>query len=653
VASGKELFAKELPAKADGFGIAFSHTFALSPDGKLLAICEWPGYGPEAKETSPAQIWQVDDPLRAPTTLESSIGAENLLFSPDGTRLAAGHGRKGGAPGFPIIRLWDTATGKRQVDVRIIHAFDMAFSPDGTRLAVIKGEGISGQTKIQVWDCISPEELKLLHATPGPDMSTTSSGMKYLAFSPDGGRLAFLNSAFLTSDRRSVRIVESAIGKEHQTVKSSMFLNFVVFSADGARVRAAGFLKRENVGGLMHVSGSAVREWAAQPLRESAPKPAKEAKEITVWSPDGNRRAVLKNSSIKPFEGIRILDRAGHLIRVFSEHTAGFSKGGGVINPVFSPGGRLVYSRDGKADVKIWETDTGKVRWEANLKTLADATSPLQTSPLGIAFSPDGRFISLPSAGGIKIVSAADFREKSTVAGTDPARFPIPECIFSPDGRRLVIVDCPGRFRPGVNNLKLDKRQLKVWDVHAGREIQSTTYLGDRVQVIFGPNGRYFALCSSGQEAVTIFDAATGKEQTVLKIDIASAAPRPTVVFSPDGSQVVVAKPEGLWEPRGIEPTVWETATGKLLYRIEAHPGALFLEVAFSPDGKRIATGDLRGLAGGQPGSIKLWDAASGRQLLSLKVEQVSGTMSFSPDGHRLLLQTPEGEVMTWDATPR
>jgi serine/threonine protein kinase len=90
VASGTELFAKELPAKALGFGI--SRDFALSPDGKLLAVGERQGANPKAQEPQPTQIWYVDDPARTPLTLESSIGASFLLFSPDGTRLASGLG---------------------------------------------------------------------------------------------------------------------------------------------------------------------------------------------------------------------------------------------------------------------------------------------------------------------------------------------------------------------------------------------------------------------------------------------------------------------------------------------------------------------------------------------------------------------------------
>jgi serine/threonine protein kinase/WD40 repeat protein len=630
VASGKELFAKELPARNfGGFAAAFSRSFAFSPDGKLLAVGERQGV-PKSKEPVPIQIWHVDDPTRAPTTLESSSGAEDLLFSPNGTRLASGLGGKGGPPGYPNIRLWDTATGKPQVDVAdLIKARDITFSPDGTRLAVIKGG------KIHVWDCSSPDELKLLHATPGPDMSMSSSGTKFLAFSPDGGRLAYLHSY-----SRSVHIMESATGKEHQAVRSTMALQSLAFNADGSRVRAAGFQKWDVVDGVANLSGSAVREWAAQPLKH-APQNAPQIAG-SVWSPDGSRRAVY--SAIDGQFRIRILDRAGKELRVFSEHKGVTTFKAGVF---FSPDARLVCSYDASG-VKIWETDSGKVHWEGKSK------------PSGIAFSPDGRLVTLPGPIGIKIVSTADFSEKLTVPGTDPALFPGPMCCFSPDGRRLVIVDCPSR-RPGFPDPNTPRepqnRQLKVWDVDAGREIESTTYVrpyhfDNHAEVTFSPNGRYFALAQSGLGAVTIYDAATGKERTVVKFPMTSPTDLPKAVFSPDGERLAIVKQEASQRVGGSGPTVWETATGKLMYRIDGHPNVQYLELVFSPDGKRIATGDLF-VRGGKSGSIKLWDAANGRELLSLKPDPGRGTLAFSPDGHRLVVRYRDGEDLTWDATPR
>ena len=103
-------------------------------------------------------------------------------------------------------------------------------------------------------------------------------------------------------------------------------------------------------------------------------------------------------------------------------------------------------------------------------------------------------------------------------------------------------------------------------------------------------------------------------------------------------------------------PTVWDTATGKLLFRLEGHTEQVRYAV-YSPDGKRIATSEMPRNRGGE---VKLWDAVTGRELLSLKTTPnlrmgfaLLGP-SFSPDGHRLTLPGWLGDTpRIWDATPR
>jgi WD40 repeat protein len=349
---------------------------------------------------------------------------------------------------------------------------------------------------------------------------------------------------------------------------------------------------------------------------------------------------------------IRILDRNGKQMLVFTEHTKSVRWGSGHLE--FNPDGRLFFSQAAN-ELKIWETDTGKVRWEADSRTLFSDSRNLESIYCwgGVAFSPDGRFVTIPSPEGMKIVSTANFREKSTVTGTAPAFFRYPYCFFSPDSRRLVLLDHPYSFSFSTAHDKPEKRQLKVWDVDASREVESTSF--DRPwnfmsapRVTFSPDSRYFAF-GVAQGAVTIFDAATGKERTVVKLAFANPGGSPQVVFSSNGDRVVVLSSGGKSRTRNIELTVWETATGKLLFRLEEQAPV----VVFSPDSKRIATSDRRAFALDDIGVIKLWDADNGRELLSLKHEQGFGSLSFSPDGHRLRLQTPDGQGQTWDATPR
>jgi WD40 repeat protein len=407
---------------------------------------------------------------------------------------------------------------------------------------------------------------------------------------------------------------------------------------------------------------SVVREWAVQPTKERAPQIARPPAGVQVWyrvqSDDGSRLALFQDGrtygDVAP--EIRIRDRDGKQIHVFSGHTTRL-----VPPPVFSPGGRLVFSRAQPDEVKIWETDSGTIRWEANLKTLF---KPARIGFLwqtwnGIVFSPDGRFVTLPSPEGMKVVSTADFQDKFLVSGTAAALFPWPECFFSPDSRRLVILQ--SAEGAAVVNRPV-KWELKVWDVDAGQEIGSMTFhhqggSGVRAPVTFSSDSRFFAVGLHRQGTVTIFDAVTGKERSVLKLGAAGSSQNVEgILFSPDGGRVVVQSSGG--GPPGTErsgPMVWDAATGKLLFRLEGHASAVSPLVAFSPDGKRIATAEIAGTAVAIPTrTTKLWDAGTGRELLSLKHDQqLRSRLLFSADGHRLLLQTPDGQGPSWDATPR
>ena len=464
-----------------------------------------------------------------------------------------------------------------------------------------------------------------------------------------------------------VRILDATTGAEQQAVKSRMVINSASFSADGARLLTAGYQNVAEMEGGFETTGSAVQEWVVHPSKGPAPDgsavPDPELHGgIVVWSADGNRQAGKLYKGKDDDTEIRIRDRAGKQILVFSEHTAQ------VATTSFSPDGRLVFSRAYNGEVKIWETNSGKVRWEANVldlfqrydsKSIWKFNASVVPASGGIAFSPDGRFLTLPSPGGVRIVNTGDFREVSLVEGTSAALFPWPNCFFSPDSRRLIVLKSPPLPIVGKQPVPLQKWQMKLWDVDARRAIEPALFedqsnRGQRGHLMaFSPDSRFFAI-DLARQGVAIFDTATGKQRSVLKVPGAGGMLTPlAILFSPDGARVVMQTSGGPLGEANPGPTVWDTATGKFLFRLEGHDNVLLLRMAFSPDGTRIATADVGGFF-----ATKVWDAATGRMLLSLKNDQVPRppqvtTLSFSPDGHRLMLQTRDGQGPSWDATPR
>ncbi|MEV4001927.1 NB-ARC domain-containing protein [Actinomadura sp. NPDC049753] len=148
-----------------------------------------------------------------------------------------------------------------------------------------------------------------------------------------------------------------------------------------------------------------------------------------------------------------------------------------------------------------------------------------------------------------------------------------------------------------------------------------------------------------------------------------------SVAFSPDGARALTA---------GLDGTarMWDTATGRELFRLTGHSGRV-MSVAFSPDGGRVLTAGFdgpariwdavtgrelltgpfgsavsaafspdggRALTGGGVGA-RIWDTATGRELLRLTghTRQVL-SVAFSPDGGRVLTAGFGGPVRMWDA---
>jgi WD40 repeat protein/serine/threonine protein kinase len=120
------------------------------------------------------KVWDAnnDRELLVLKTKQRAGSALDVAISPDGKRLASGHGAS-------AIRLWDAETGEELMLLKghATHVNCVAFSHDGKRLA-----SGSGDRAVKIWDTETGEELLSLNGHP-----VMLAGV---AFSPDGTKLA-------------------------------------------------------------------------------------------------------------------------------------------------------------------------------------------------------------------------------------------------------------------------------------------------------------------------------------------------------------------------------------------------------------------------------------------------------------------------------
>lgn len=311
------------------------------------------------------------------------------------------------------------------------------------------------------------------------------------------------------------------------------------------------------------------------------------------------------------------------------------SHAGPLVSMAFAPDGQLLatgalFEREGHAPnlVMLRNLRTAKL-----LRTLSPARGnpPIDDVISAVVFSPDGARLAV--SGGVLYhgnVVMLDVKSGKVVwAHRDIADTTDVGIAFSPDGRWLASTGI-SRHESGTRH----RQQVYLWDAANGKLAKTFEgHEGILMAVTFSPDGKTLATASSNG-AVDLWNLETGKLHTRLRAadHHASASGFVSVVFSPGGNRLAVSHSDGklrLWNPNNgtVER---ELPLGKRRPR----------NLAFSPNGNRLAC------ANWVEESISLWSVDTGEEVAVIHKENGGGTVfAFSPDGKTLATGTKEGAV--------
>jgi WD40 repeat protein len=315
-------------------------TVARSPDGSTFATGQSDGV---------VHLWDLFTGQLKATLDGHRHGVRLVAFSPDGNTLASS------GEGSVEVRIWDVRSGAHLVTLEdlkgMIHV--LAFSPDGKTLATgvelirqMQGRSLPTLGKVQLWD-VATGQLKT--TLPGP-----LSGITAFAFSPDGRILATGGGQWRSFDGDGNVINPRPFGEVHLHDTSSGRLkatltghgapiSSLVFSLDG-KVLATG----DSVG--------ATRLWEVESGRlrpsDRAMLSGESRVDAIAFSPDGRLVAT----------GGRYSDVT---VRLWNVRTGGLEtvfrgQQGQVQALAFSSDSKTLAIRDGRNQVRLWNTGTGQ-----------------------------------------------------------------------------------------------------------------------------------------------------------------------------------------------------------------------------------------------------------------------------------------------------
>ena len=548
----------------EGTGLLSKVVF--SPDGTRIAAGDWDG-----KTT----LWDINTGTALATYTHKDY-INSITFSPNGKFIAI-------SSRDTTATLWDVETGT--ACFTITHQGSVTsttFSPDGRFIATGSGDATA-----TLWD-IDTEEIRWTFTHERQEKSVTfdsghvqtfnRGGIGYIAFSPDG-------KYFATAGQRmdySAALWDVETGKQLWCVTHEKPIDAVAFSPDSTFM--AIYYPDDTVSVLRVADGIPGPETIHQEKwidRNKVNPRVNHHKDISgrwvQFSSDGKYLAGLK--------------KAGNSLTLWDVNTGEKIK---ELDGVMASGRNLVFSPQGHCFrlgcTPDPEYDTIEL-WDEEKRASFTHSAHVDT----VAMSPDG--MCLATGGRDKTVKLWHVETQQCFQTLSGHIGRILSLVFSPDGTLLV--------SGGGDNWEMRKnadgttssfsdgdspvdRTAKVWEVATGENIATLENSGMVRGVAFSPDGK--CLATGTTKTVTLWCTKTW--QPIATLDTVSFE---SLAFSPDGSRLVTG---GTWPEQRIQ--IWDVETRELIVELSGHKSDVE-SFAFSPDSRLLASGGFDGV-------IYLWD---------------------------------------------
>jgi WD40 repeat protein len=498
---------------------------AFSPDGEYISGTERNG--------SALVIVRVSNGSLVKTYNLNSFGAGNrgTVFSPNGQYIVAPRRNMNtiavwslsasciGSTCEPVAILGSDAGGDR----------NLVFSPDGTKLAL--GGLSGGQSENRLWNTVNWSLIRSYS-------SNNISGHTRVTFTPDG--------TGLLSASHDIKLWSVADGSLIQSFDvHSAVVTSVAYSPDGQTVASATntnagsnnaipgiYLWRASDGALLRTMDFGANSAGGVSSLAFSPNGLTVAATGSLF-PNGTQTRKVKLFEVSTGSLIRTIDTAGDGSIVFSpdgQSVAVRNPGGGATDLYRVSDGALVRTITNLIPVALaFSPDgsnitDGRAVYQVSNGSLLFSISGNPSFPNGAAYSPDGQLIASVSGNNIHVHNAAN---GAFVRGLSGHTLLATVAVFSPDSQSILSAGQDGT--------------LRFWRVSDGALLQTYTEetgfssgtSGTQINGgAFSPDGQYFIY-------------GRGTDATIVKARNPLSVPEPTDISPPTSQSSLSSQPNG------------------------------------------------------------------------------------------------------------